>query len=240
MADYRIVEVKTKKDLNRFISFPDKLYKDCPQYVPALHSDQRKSLTKVASLKYCTRVMWLAMDGKKVVFGWFDTINDIEVARLLLGTAEKWAKAQGMNEIHGPLYYNTLGKQGMLVEGFENLAPFNCIYNYPYYNDLVTSLGYVKECDWLQYKMKADQGVPPKMAAIAERLQERYSLTVGDIDSLKHDKALVREFFRIYNESFAESVYNFVPFTDEEIEEAYPRRCRRQRVRCSRSAGFIS
>ncbi len=240
MADYRIVEVKTKKDLNRFISFPDKLYKDCPQYVPALHSDQRKSLTKVASLKYCTRVMWLAMDGKKVVgricgminprynerygtkrarFGWFDTINDIEVAKLLLGTAEKWAKAQGMNEIHGPLYYNTLGKQGMLVEGFENLAPFNCIYNYPYYNDLVTSLGYVKECDWLQYKMKADQGVPPKMAAIAERLQERYSLTVGDIDSLKHDKALVREFFRIYNESFAESVYNFVPFTDEEIEE---------------------
>lgn len=240
MPDYHIVEVKTKKDLRKFISFPDKLYKDCPQYVPALHSDQVKSLTKVSSLKYCTRVMWLAMDGRKVVgricaminpryneryatkrarFGWFDTINDIEVARLLLGTAEKWAKEQGMNEIHGPLYYNTLGKQGMLVEGFENLAPFNCIYNYPYYNDLVTALGYVKECDWLQYKMKADQGVPDKMAAIADRLKDRYKLKVGDIDSLKHDKALVREFFRIYNESFAESVYNFVPFTDEEIEE---------------------
>lgn len=240
MADYRIIEVKTRRDLKKFISFPDKLYKGCPQYVPALHSDQVKSLTKVSSLKYCTRTMWLAMDGNKVVgricaminpryneryskkrarFGWFDTINDLEVARLLLGTAEKWAKDHGMNEIHGPLYYNTLGKQGMLVEGFENLAPFNCIYNYPYYNDLVTALGYVKECDWLQYKMKADQGVPDKMKSIAGRLQERYKLKVGDIDSLKHDHALVREFFRIYNDSFSESVYNFVPFTDEEIEE---------------------
>ena len=240
MADYRIVEVKTRKDLKKFISFPDKLYKGCPQYVPALHSDQVKSLTKVSSLKYCSRIMWLAMDGRKVVgricgminprynerygkkrarFGWFDTINDIEVARLLLGTAEEWARSQGMNEIHGPLYYNTLGKQGMLVEGFENLAPFNCIYNYPYYNDLVTALGYVKECDWLQYKMKADQGVPDKLAAIAGRLKERYRLTEGNIDDLKHDKALVREFFRIYNESFADNVYNFIPFTDEEIEE---------------------
>lgn len=240
MADYRIVEVKTRKDLKKFISFPDKLYKGCPQYVPALHSDQVKSLTKVSSLKYCSRIMWLAMDGRKVVgricgminprynerygkkrarFGWFDTINDIEVARLLLGTAEEWARSQGMNEIHGPLYYNTLGKQGMLVEGFENLAPFNCIYNYPYYNDLVTALGYVKECDWLQYKMKADQGVPDKLAAIAGRLKERYRLTEGNIDDLKHDKTLVREFFRIYNESFADNVYNFIPFTDEEIEE---------------------
>lgn len=240
MADYKIVEVKTKRDLKKFITFPDKLYKGCPQYVPALHSDQVKSLMKAAPLKYCTRVMWLAMDGKKVVgricgminprynerygkkrarFGWFDLINDIEVARLLLGTAENWAREQGMNEIHGPLYYNTLGKQGMLVEGFENLAPFNCIYNYPYYNDLVTALGYEKECDWLQYKMKADQGVPDKMAAIADRLKDRYRLTVGDIDVLKHDKALVREFFRIYNDSFADHVYNFIPFTDEEIEE---------------------
>lgn len=240
MADYRIVEVTDRRALRRFIRFPDELYRNCPQYVPALHSDQVKSLTKAAPLKYCTRVMWLAMDGKKVVgricgminprynerygkkrarFGWFDLINDIEVARLLLGTAENWAREQGMNEIHGPLYYNTLGKQGMLVEGFENLAPFNCIYNYPYYNDLVTALGYEKECDWLQYKMKADQGVPDKMAAIADRLMDRYKLTVGDIDVLKHDKALVREFFRIYNDSFADHVYNFIPFTDEEIEE---------------------
>ena len=50
-----------------------------------------------------------------------------------------------MTEIHGPLYYNTLGKQGMLVEGFENIPPFNCLYNYPYYNDFMARLGFEKE-----------------------------------------------------------------------------------------------
>ena len=57
------------------------------------------------------------------------------------------------------------------------------------------------------------------MKNIAKRLMERYELKEGDIDSLKHDRALVRKFFRMYNESFDGAVYNFVPFTDEEIEE---------------------
>lgn len=240
MADYKVVEVTSSRDLKKFIDFPNELYKDCPQYVPALFSDQKKSLTAAPSLEYCTHKMWMVTDGKKVAgricgminprynerygkkrvrFGWFDTVNDIEVARLLIETAEAWAREQGMTEIHGPLYYNTLGKQGMLVEGFENIPPFNCYYNYPYYNDLVTSLGYEKECDWLQYKMAADQEVPEKMQNIAKRLMERYKLTEGDIDSLKHDKSLVKKFFEMYNESFAGAVYNFVPFTEEEMEE---------------------
>ena len=240
MADYKVVEVVSKRDLKRFIRFPNELYRDCPQYVPALVADQIKSLTSVSSAKYCPHKMWMVCDGGKTVgricgminprynerygkkrarFGWFDTIDDIEVAELLVETAEKWAKENGMTEIHGPLYYNTLGKQGMLVEGYENVPPFNCLYNYPYYNDLLVSLGFEKECDWVQYKLRADQAVPEKMVAIADRLMERYKLVEGDVDTLKRDKALVREFFRIYNESFAESVYNFIPFTDEEIEE---------------------
>ena len=50
MPDYKVVEVVSRRDLMKFIKFPDKLYKDCPQYVPALHSDQIKSLTKVSTL----------------------------------------------------------------------------------------------------------------------------------------------------------------------------------------------
>jgi hypothetical protein len=240
MSEYKVVEVKTRKELMEFIKFPDKLYKDCPQYVPALHADQVFSLTKTSTLSYCERKLWMVKDGKRVVgricgminprynerynkkrarFGWFDLINDIEVAKLLIGTAESWAKEKGMTEIHGPLYYNTLGKQGMLVEGFENIPPFNCLYNYPYYNDLVTQLGFVKECDWLQYKLPADQGVQAKMKRIAGLLKQRYNLHEGKIAKLKKDKKLVDHFFQVYNESFASAVYNFIPFTKEEIEE---------------------
>ncbi|MBR6280476.1 MAG: hypothetical protein IKR32_04170 [Bacteroidales bacterium] len=230
----------SKKDLRRFIRFPLDLYRDCKQYVPALNSDQVKSLTKVSTLSYCKRRMWMVLDGDKVVgricaminprynalyekkrirFGWFDTIDDLAVARLLIGTAEAWAKEEGMTEIHGPLYYNTFGKQGMLVEGFENVPPFNCLYNYPYYNTLLEQLGFEKECDWVQYKMPADKGVPEKAVRISKLLMERYKLREGSIEDLKKDPAMVRKFFEVYNESFASAVYNYVPLTEEEIDE---------------------
>ena len=240
MPEYKIEEVTKRRQLRKFVEFPDELYKDCPQYVPAIHSDQVSSLTDgVPSARYCPHKLWLAYkDGKvagricaminpryndlygkkRVRFGWFDVIDDIEVARLLLGTAEKWGKEQGMEEIHGPLWYNTLGKQGMLVEGFENIPQFNTLYNYPYYNDFVTSFGFEKECDWVQYKMPGRQEIPEKVRRISQLLFERYKLHEGNIDDLKKDKAKVKEFFDVYNESFASAVYNFIPFTPEEIE----------------------
>lgn len=238
--EYKVVEVLSKRDLRRFIRFPLDLYRDCKQYVPALNSDQVKSLTKVSTLSYCKRRMWMVLDGDRVVgricaminprynalydkkrirFGWFDTIDDLAVARLLIRTAEAWAKEEGMTEIHGPLYYNTFGKQGMLVEGFENVPPFNCLYNYPYYNTLLEQLGFEKECDWVQYKMPADKGVPEKAVRISKLLMERYKLREGSIEDLKKDPAMVRKFFEVYNESFASAVYNYVPLTEEEIDE---------------------
>ena len=240
MADYKIIEVKDAKDVLRFVRFPDNLYKGCPQYVPALHSREVRNLTKDAALEYCVHKMWMVTRGLKVVgricaminprynerynkkcvrFGWFDTIKDIEVARLLIDTASAWAKEQGMDTIHGPLYYNTLGKQGMLVEGYENIPPFNCIYNYPYYNDFMEQLGFEKECDWIQYKMVANHGVPEKARRVAKIVEERYNLHFGSLDKLKKDPEMVRKFFRLYSDSFAETVYNFIPFTEKEIEQ---------------------
>ena len=237
MSSYQIREVQSRKDLMQSIQFPDKLYKDCAQYVPALHSDQERSLTSVAPLKYCSHKLWLAFDGDRVVgrisgminprynelygrkrarFGWFDCIKDIEVARLLIGTAEAWAKEQGMDEIHGPLYYNTFGKQGMLIEGYDHIPPFNCLYNFPYYNDFVQELGYEKECDWIQYKVVANHGVPEKARRVSKLVKERYNLHFGSLEKLKRDKALVRKFFQVYNESFASSVMNYIPLTDDE------------------------
>lgn len=240
MPGYRLKEVVDKRDLRSFVEFPDRLYRNCAQYVPALHSDQYASLTKSASLAYCTHKMWLAYRGEDVVgricaiinprynerygtrrvrFGWFDTINDAEVAGLLISAAETWAKEQGMTEIHGPLSYNTFGRQGMLVEGFENIPPFNCLYNYRYYPELLESLGFEKECDWLQYKLVANHGVPDKARRVAKLVEERYNLRFISIDKLKKDPEMVRKFFRLYNDSFAQTVYNFIPLTEEEMDQ---------------------
>lgn len=239
-SSYTIREITGRRDMKRFIRFPLDLYRDCPQYVPALNADQLHSLTDVPSRRYCELKLWLVEDrGGKVAgriagminpryndlygrkrarFGWFDTIEDYRVAQMLLDAACGWARSRGMNEIHGPLYYNTMGKQGMLIEGFGNTPPFNCLYNYPYYPQFVERYGFVKELDWIQYKARANQGLPERMEQMAERLMKRYRLHVADVSELKKDKARVYDFFRNYNESFA-SVPNFIPYDDAEIEE---------------------
>lgn len=239
---YTVKEIVDRRGLRRFIQFPIDLYEGCRQYVPALNGDQIHSLTDAPSRRYCDLKLWVVEDSKgKVVgriagminprynerystkrarFGWFDMIEDFEVAKLLIDTAVAWAKSKGMNEIHGPLYYNTMGKQGMLVEGFDGTPPFNCLYNFPYYSQYVERLGFVKECDWIQYKVRANQGLPERMEQICERMMSRYNLHVADINKLKKDKELIAKFFEMYNRSF-DNVYNFVPFDDmEKAEEA--------------------
>ena len=239
MAEYRLTEVTDHRDTLRFITFPDELYRGCPQYVPALHSDEMFMLTKFAALSYCRRKMWLVLDGGRVVgricaiinprynelygtrrvrFGWFDCVEDIEVARMLIGAASDWARKEGMTEIHGPLSYNTLGRQGMLVEGYEYVPPFNCPYNYPYYNDFLTALDFDKECDWVQYRMVANHGVPDKTRRVAKMLQDKEKLHFADIRAVKKDPAEVRRFFKAFNDSFSD-VYGFVPLDDNEIED---------------------
>ena len=236
----RIVEVTNRKQLKEFVAFPDRLYRDCPQYVPALHSDQIRSLTSCAPLEYCSHRLWLAVDeegktlgrisaminprynelyGKKCCrFGWFDTVEDFAVAKALVDTASAWAAENGMKQIHGPLYYNTLGKQGMLVEGFENTPQFNTIYNYPYYPEFLERMGFIKECDWIQSVVEGVE-VPERLVRIADRLKERYKLRVADVDKLVKDEKKVQAFIQMYSDSFYGSVYNFIPFTESEKKE---------------------
>lgn len=237
---YKVKEVSSRRDVKEFIRFPDRLYRNCPQYVPALHSVERKNLTRLSTLSYCERKMWLLeQDGntvgricgminprynerygtRRARFGWFDVINDRQAADMLLNTAESWAGEHGMTDIHGPLFYNTLGKQGMLVEGFQNIPPFNCLYNYPYYQDLVEAHGYRKECDWIQYELDTPRVLPEKTERLADLVAARYGLKLGSIDMLKKDPELVRHFFDLYNRSFSEKVHNFIPFTPQEMDE---------------------
>ena len=239
-----VKEVNGPEELKIFYQFQNKLYRKCKVYVPTLDKDQENALLHDPALKYCTTKVWLAYsdEGKvvgriqgiinpryndlyslrRVRFGWFDFERDMEIARALLNAVEKWGKEQGMREMHGPLAYNTLGRQGMLVEGFENIPPVNCLYNFPYYPDYMEKLGFAKECDWVQYLMNAQQGAPVKLRRLSKILLERYNLKVLNIRKVKRDpklkEDLIKKFFVIYNECF-KSVHNFIPLTPEEEHE---------------------
>ena len=234
----QIKEVINKRDLRCFVDFPTKLYRKNKYYVPTLRIDEIQTLTGSPSLAYCSLKMWLAYkDGKiagriagivnpranelynqaRVRFGWFDFIDDIEVAGALLNQVETWGQSMGMNQMHGPLGFNTWNRQGMLVSGFKEIPPINCLYNYPYYPQIMEQLGFEKENDWLQYEMNASQDIPDKVKRINKLILEKYNLKIFDFKDKKLLKQLADKFFATYNESF-KSVHNFIPLTDDEIK----------------------
>ena len=183
-----VKEVTNSKEFKDFYQFQNKLYKDVAEYVPTLDMDQKNTLKNDPALGYCTRKLWLAYKDNKVVgriqaiinpryndyynlkrvrFGWFDFEDDINIANALIDVASKWGKEQGMSEIHGPLAYNTLGRQGMLIEGFENTPPTTCLYNFQYYPKFLDNLGFQQECDWNPYKLNDQQGPAEKLKRIS-------------------------------------------------------------------------
>lgn len=238
---FELREVTTKKELKRFCRFPLRLYKKCPQYVPALLMDEFHSIWNSPCLKYCLRKIWVAVDEnntivgrvvgiinpranelyqyKRVRFGWIEFIEDFEVAKALIEAVAAWGKEQGMTQIHGPLGYNTWNKQGMVVEGFENTPQFNCIYNYAYYPAFLNRLGFSKEVDWLQYMMPATQPIPAKVERINQLILNRYNLHLLEWKHIRDFKPYMEDFFKMYNQSFS-TVHNFIPLTDEEIRSS--------------------
>ena len=58
-----------------------------------------------------------------------------------------------MDTIVGPLGYSDLEREGLLIEGFEELSTFEEQYNYPYYQKLIENCGYQKDVDWVERKL---------------------------------------------------------------------------------------
>ncbi len=233
-----IKEVKNRKDLKNFIRFANKLYKDCPQYVPPLEFDELNTLSKEKNpaFEHCEAKYWLAYQngeivgriagiinraankkwGDKVRFGWFDFIEDIAVAKALLQTVEEWGKANGMQIIQGPLGFNDMDREGMLVEGFENEPTIANIYNYPYYIHFMEELGYIKAEDWLQYKIQL-KAIPEKINRVSKMIAEKYNLRAMTFSKKSELKKYARPLFHTLNAAFS-NLYGYSELTDKEID----------------------
>jgi len=237
-----IKEVKTRKDLKRFITFPYKLYAGNPNWVPPLILDEINTLSrnKNPAFEYCEARYWMAFkDGKpagriagiinhKFIekwgknyarFGWLDFIDDEEVSKALLGTVESWAREKGLDGVHGPLGFCDLDKQGMLIQGFDEKSMMITLYNYPYYTVHMEKLGYRKDVDWIEYEIKIPDEIPEKIKKINEFVLKRMNLNVIRCKSAKELLVYADEIFNLLNEAY-ENLYGVVPLTERQ-KKAY-------------------
>ncbi len=232
-----IKEVTTRKMRHQFVSFPLDLYKGNPYFVPPLYGDEMKVFSKKnAYYKTSKSSFFLAYDGEAVVgrisgiiqnqsnektgekrarFTRFDAIDSQEVADALFAAVEKWAHDNAMEMMCGPLGYSDLEREGLLVEGFDHIATFEEQYNYEYYGRLIENCGYIKEIDWLEYKLYQPESLDPMLDRVADAAMEKFKLHLGTGRSKRHYINKYKDgIFHCLDEGY-KVLYGTVPFTKE-------------------------
>ena len=237
-----IKKVTTKHELKRFIRFNYELYKHNPYSVPDLYDDMLNTFNKKknAAFEFCEAEYFLAYkDGKlvgrvaaiinnranntwnkkEVRFGWIDFTDDAEVSDALIRTVEQWGKERGMTHITGPLGFTDMDAEGMLVEGFDQLGTMATIYNYPYYPQHMERMGFLKDADWVEYKIYIPDAIPDKHKRISDLIQRKYQLKIKKYTS---SKQIARDYgqaiFELINEAYT-PLYGYSALTQRQIDQ---------------------
>lgn len=236
-----IIEVNTKSLLRKFVNYPNVLYRDVPQFIPAMYGDDLDDWNpkKNPAFSYCEAKCWLAMRDGKIVgrigailsrranekwglnrmrFTQVDFINDDEVSAALFGVVEAFAREKGCDAVHGPLGFTDLDREGMLVEGFDRQGMFITYYNHPYYIDHLRRLGYEKDVDWVEMLIDVpyDEHTVTRMDKLAERVMRYSNLHVAALKSRRDYGPLVEKVFHLVNTAYAD-LYGTVPLDDRQI-----------------------
>ncbi len=238
----KIKEVTAKKDLKKWIRFPNSLYKDNEYYVPFLMSDEMETFTpdKNPAYAFCETKLFLAYKDDKIVgriaglinhaynkkwgknairFTRFDFIDDYEVSEALFQKVVDWGKENGLTEIMGPIGFTDMDHEGMLIEGFEEFNLSITFYNHPYYTDHMERLGLQKDIDWFEYRINVPETIAPRFERISKRICEKnnYSVVTYNNRKVLYNDAL--EAFKIIDIAFSK-LYGTVPLTPEVIKHA--------------------
>lgn len=243
MTNIEIKKVTTRQELKQFVQFYYEMYRECKQAVPFLYSEEMNTLRHDCNTAFecCEAEYYLAMRDGKVVgrvaaiinhranerwnrkevrFGWFDFIDDTCVSRALMDAVMQWGHQKGMNEIAGPLGFTDMDREGMLIEGFDEDATMYINYNYPYYIKHMEQLeGFVKDNDYMEYRVKVPEVVPEKFHKIAQMIRKRYNLQIHKFTR----KELVeggkgREVFDIINATYKD-LYGYSQLSEKQIDQ---------------------
>jgi GNAT superfamily N-acetyltransferase len=241
MVSIEPVSISNKKQLASFIDFPHDLYKDDPNYVPELFIAQRDILTpgKHPFHEHSFMQLYLAVEGGKIkgriaailnnnhnsfnnakdgFFGFFDCIDNQQIANALFAQAAEWLTAKKVENVIGPVNPSTNEPCGLLVDGFDRPPVAMMPYNQSYYSKLIEGAGYQKLTDLYAYHIDA-AGVNDKALKLQEALLERLKqkgITIRPIN-LKNFKKEVKGVREIYNEAWDRNL-GFVPMTESEFD----------------------
>lgn len=235
-----IVEAITKPQLKQFVTFPFELYKNHKYWVPPLINDEMETFDKNINPVFSSAeanfylayrnnkivgriaaiINWDEVNEqqkKKVRFGWWDVIDDIEVTKALLEKVYELGRKNKLEYVEGPMGFSNLDKVGVLTEGFDEIGSMITWYNYPYYKDHLEKLGYVKEKEYLENRFPMENVKSEFFIKPNELIKRRYELTPLNFTKTKDILPYVDQMFDLFNSSYAE-LSSFVAITDIQKE----------------------
>ncbi len=235
-----VKEADSKALIREYVLFPFSLYKDNPYWIPPLISEEIESFDKsknpvfeVADAKFylaykdgkpagriAAIINWdevNKLEKKKVRFGWFDVIDDIEVTKALLEKVYELGRQHNLESVEGPMGFSNLDKVGLLTEGFDQIGTMITWYNHKYYVTHLESLGYVKEKEYIESYFSFGNVSPDFFVKAADLVKRRYSLKPINFKTTSEVMSRVDEMFDLFNTTYAE-LSSFVAITDKQKE----------------------
>ena len=241
MKQYRLHEVKTKKEYHAFFTFPFTLYKGCDQWVPPITNEEKAIFNRAKNpvFENADAKLFVVKNGKQIVgriaalinwievkeqaktkvrFGWYDTIDDLDVSRMLIEAVHSWGKQNGLTYLEGPMGFSNMDKAGVLVQGYEYKNTMITWYHYPYQKKHLEDLGLVKQAEWVEFQIKIfkAEDAPEKVKKYAELISKRYELSALEFSTRKELVPYVDKMFDLLNKTY-NNLQSFVPIQPYQI-----------------------
>ena len=237
--EIRIEAVKTRKQLQEFIQFPMRLYRDNPYFVPPLIKEEISTLSPTINpvFTHADAYYFLAYKGNEIVgriaalinwqeveqgksllrFGWYDVIEDEKVSKALFEKIEEIAREKKLEKIEGPMGFSNLDKAGLLTFGFDKIATMATLYNAAYYEAHLLDLGFEPEKEWVEFEIEMPEILPERIEKFSKIIRQRYHLQVLDFQHTKDFLPYAEQMFALINKTYAH-LSTFVPITDAQIQ----------------------
>lgn len=240
-SNVEVRPVRSFFDRRRFLRFPWELYKNDQNWTPPLLLNQKELLNYIRHPFYDQAEVqtFLAWREGRVVgriaaivnqghlarykdecgfFGFFESIDDQQVADALFDAAKAWLTERGMKRVRGPANPSMNYECGLLIDGFDSPATFMMTYNPPYYAQLIEGAGFRKGHDMYAYIGYREQlpEIEAKLGPLAEQAARRCEVEIRPMNTKNFTKD-VELFLRLYNDSLVVN-WGFVPLTDGEMK----------------------
>ena len=235
-----VKEITSKKEMKQFVLFPFSLYKNNKYWVPPIINDELATFDKTKNpvFEQADAKFFLAYKNdtivgriaaiinnheinvqglKKMRFGWFDVIDDIEVTKALLNKVKEIGTKNNLEFIEGPVGFNNLDKTSILIEGFDHIGTMITWYNYPYYKTHLETLGFKQEKLYLENKFKFANVDRVKFERLSKIIQRRFKLKSLAFTETKAIMPYVDEMFEVFNSSYSK-LSSFVPISNAQIK----------------------